>query len=86
MLLTTPGSQDYRCYYSGSGRAPLACAVAAFLVLAIAMFTDHAAMLVAVTNPNQPALAAWTAPQDPRGTATSRDLTWQACCFFLTTW
>lgn len=84
--MSTPRGKEYTCYYSGSGKTPLGCAVAAFLVLAVAMFAEHAYMLIAVTNPQPPGLEPWTASQDPRATATSRELTWQSCCLFLTTW
>ncbi|CAL9063744.1 unnamed protein product [Musa banksii] len=82
------GSKSYQCVYTGSGRTPLACAVCAFLLLAAAMFAEHAYMLVAATSPELPALAAWSSlPDDPRtSSSAARTLTWRACCLFLTTW
>ena len=89
-LLSNQGdsSKTYQCVYTGSGRTPLACAVCAFLLLAAAMFAEHAYMLVAATSPKLPALAAWSSlPDDPRtSSSAARTLTWRACCLFLTTW
>ncbi|KAJ6812668.1 uncharacterized protein M6B38_148810 [Iris pallida] len=85
-MTSQDGYKGYRCYYNRSGRVPLASAVAAFLVLAVAMFAEHAYMLVAVTSPQLPVPGAWPALRDPRLTPSTRDLTWQVCCLFLTTW
>ncbi|WOL04031.1 hypothetical protein Cni_G12752 [Canna indica] len=90
------GNKSDVCVFTSSGRTPLACAVCAFLLLAFAMFAEHAYMLVAVTSPKHPApFVSWsttpaptsTLPDDPRThSSTARSLTWQACCLFLTTW
>lgn len=85
-MTSQDGYKGYGCYYNGSGRVPLACAVAAFLALAATMFAEHAYMLVAVTGPQLSALGARPALQDPGLTPSARDLTWQVCCLFLTTW
>ncbi|KAG9459573.1 hypothetical protein H6P81_004081 [Aristolochia fimbriata] len=72
--------QRYECVYSGSGKTPLTCAVAAFVALAIAMVTKHAYILIAVSKDNPPALVSWTTD------SSSQALTWQACFFFAATW
>lgn len=78
------GSRSYECVYTGSGRTPLACAVCAFLLLAVAMFAEHAYMLVAVTCLSRPAPAAWPLPDDPLTLSSiGRQLT---CALFLATW
>ncbi|CAL9201083.1 unnamed protein product [Musa hybrid cultivar] len=78
------GSRSYECVYTGSGRTPLACAVCAFLLFAVAMFAEHAYMMVAVTCPSRPAPAAWPLPDGPRTlSSTGR---WQTCALFLATW
>ncbi|XP_072983505.1 uncharacterized protein [Typha latifolia] len=81
------GSKVAECFYNSSGQTPLACAVCAFLLLAVAMFAEHAYMLVAVASPTPPStLVAWTVTDDPRMPSSSRTLTWQSCFLFLTTW
>ncbi|CAL9071965.1 unnamed protein product [Musa textilis] len=82
------GSKTHQCVYTGSGRTPLACAICAFLLLATAMFAEHAYMLVAATSPKHPELAVRSSlPDDPRTlSSAARTLTWRACCLFLTTW
>ncbi|KAK1293890.1 hypothetical protein QJS10_CPA16g01610 [Acorus calamus] len=67
--------EPYGCVYSGSGRTPLACAVGAFITLAIAMLTEHACMLVAISKPMPDAMS-----------STYGTLTWHACLCFLATW
>ncbi|XP_008795535.1 uncharacterized protein LOC103711240 [Phoenix dactylifera] len=80
------GSKTYQCVYDGSGRRPLVLAVSAFLLLAVAMFAEHAYMLVAVTSPKPPgSLVAWT-PEDPSLASSARNLAWQTCFIFLATW
>ncbi|XP_068662371.1 uncharacterized protein [Aristolochia californica] len=73
--------QRYECVYSGSGKMPLTCAVAAFVALAMAMVTKHAYILVAVSKAKPPALVSWTTES-----SSSQALTWQACFFFASTW
>ncbi|RRT73369.1 hypothetical protein B296_00032720, partial [Ensete ventricosum] len=65
LCLTAEASRS-KSVYTGSGRTPLACGVCSFLLLAVAMFVEHAYMLVAVTCPSHPAPAAWPLPDDPR--------------------
>ncbi|KAG1371312.1 hypothetical protein COCNU_16G004060 [Cocos nucifera] len=79
------GRKAYQCVYDGSGRRPLGFAVSAFLLLAVAMFAEHAYMLVAVISSKPPASLAWS-PEDPRLPTSSRILAWQACFLFLATW
>ncbi|KAJ0979890.1 hypothetical protein J5N97_015364 [Dioscorea zingiberensis] len=50
------------------------------------MFAEHACMLIAVTSPKPPAVVAWTAPEDPRPSRFSRNLTVQACALIFATW
>ncbi|ONK55289.1 uncharacterized protein A4U43_UnF5390 [Asparagus officinalis] len=75
LLTSTPSSKDNSCYYSNSGKKPLACAIAAFVLLAIAMFSEHGYMLIAVANPQPPVLVAWATPQDPIAAATIPQIT-----------
>ncbi|XP_020276763.1 uncharacterized protein LOC109851058 [Asparagus officinalis] len=89
LLVTTPSSKDYKCYYSApaghsSGLRPRWARIPHSCQYPCSPSTAY--MLIAVTNPQPPALAAWTTPQDPRATSTNRDLTWQSCFLFLTTW
>ncbi|KAJ3694040.1 hypothetical protein LUZ60_009520 [Juncus effusus] len=79
------GSKISECFYNGSGRNALACAICAFLLLAVAMFAEHAYMLVAVTSPTQTEFAS-ALPEDPRLASSARSLTGQACFLFLLTW
>ncbi|XP_040999877.1 uncharacterized protein LOC121245989 [Juglans microcarpa x Juglans regia] len=71
----------YECIYSGSGKTPLLCAAAAFVVLAISMVVEHAYMLIAVTKSPPSTLVAW----DP-DSAPPKSLTWLAGFFFVSTW
>ncbi|KAK8959959.1 hypothetical protein KSP40_PGU017224 [Platanthera guangdongensis] len=87
MILTVQNQKGYRCYYSGSGRGPLVFAVVAFLVFAVAMFAEHASMIVAITSPSSPVLVVWPpairpGEASPVGTAQARI----ACMLFLLTW
>jgi hypothetical protein len=76
------------CVYSGSGRAPLAYSIGAFLLLAAAMFAEHGYMLVAVASPESAASPGLAVAQDhPRVPSTvSSRLAWQTCCLFFLTW
>ncbi|URD91209.1 hypothetical protein MUK42_27260 [Musa troglodytarum] len=78
------GSRSFECVYTDSGRTPLACAVCAFLLLAVAMFAEHAYMMVAVTCPSRSAPVAWPLPDEPR--TLSPTARWQTCVLFLATW
>lgn len=70
------------CVYSGSGKMPLMCATGAFLVLAAAMVVEHSCILIAVSRLSPPATAgSWELETGP-----TRNLTWQAGFFFVTTW
>lgn len=73
--------RKYECIYSGSGKTPLLCAAAAFVVLAISMVVVHAYMLIAVTKSPPSTLLAW----DP-DSAPPKSLTWLAGFFFISTW
>ncbi|CAA6661985.1 unnamed protein product [Spirodela intermedia] len=64
-------SEETRCLYTGSGKTPLACGVAAFMALAVGMFTAQVYILIAAS---------------PRSSPIPRQLTRQACFFFLATW
>ncbi|KAL5983619.1 hypothetical protein ACLOJK_017707 [Asimina triloba] len=70
------------CVYSGSGRTPLFCALAAFVVLACAMFMKHGYILAAVSQPTPHPLLAWS----PNSISSSGSLVWRACFFFITSW
>uniref|UniRef100_J3KYC7 Uncharacterized protein n=1 Tax=Oryza brachyantha TaxID=4533 RepID=J3KYC7_ORYBR len=61
------------CFYNSSGRAPLAFAIGAFLLLAVAAPDSSAAGLA-------------VADGHPRGPADPARLTWQTCCLFFVTW
>ncbi|KAJ0978580.1 hypothetical protein J5N97_014054 [Dioscorea zingiberensis] len=74
------------CTYSGSGKTALLCAVAALVLLGVAMFTEHANMLVTVTSPRPPATVAWTAPETPLASRSSKAFTLQACTLVIATW
>lgn len=75
LSLTTGGGvgagNESRCLYTGSGKTPLACGVAAFMALAVGMFTAQVYILIAAS---------------PRSSPIPRRLTRQACFFFLATW
>ncbi|PKA58391.1 hypothetical protein AXF42_Ash013897 [Apostasia shenzhenica] len=87
ILTIQDSGTGYRCYYSVSGKTPLAFALAAFLLFAAAMFTEHAYMLVAITSPSPPAIVWWPARNDPgEASPTARALTWRACFLFLAAW
>ncbi|XP_039129601.1 uncharacterized protein LOC120265717 [Dioscorea cayenensis subsp. rotundata] len=77
---------DRACAYKNSGRTSLLCGVFAFVLLATAMFAEHACMLIAVTSPKPPAVVPWTAPEDPRPSHASKKLTIQACALIIATW
>ncbi|KAJ4782694.1 hypothetical protein LUZ62_066951 [Rhynchospora pubera] len=85
-LLSIGGSSNRisECFYNGSGRTALACAICAFLLLAVAMFAKHAYMLVA--SPAPPGEVGWTIARDPRMSSAARSLTCQTCFLFLLTW
>ncbi|KAJ4809117.1 hypothetical protein LUZ62_021683 [Rhynchospora pubera] len=87
-LLSIGGSSNRisECFYNGSGRTALACAICAFLLLAVAMFAEHAYMLVAVASPAPPGEVGWTIARDPRMASAARSLTCQTCFLFLLTW
>ncbi|KAF0919486.1 hypothetical protein E2562_029607 [Oryza meyeriana var. granulata] len=74
------------CFYNSSGRAPLAFAIGAFLLLAVAMFAEHAYMLLAVAAPDSSAAGLAVAEGHPRVAADPARLTWQTCCLFFVTW
>lgn len=74
------------CFYNGDGKTALACAIFAFLLLAVAMFAEHAYMLVAVASPVPPGEVGWTVTNDPRMASAARSLTCQTCFLFLLTW
>ncbi|XP_020589111.1 uncharacterized protein LOC110030642 [Phalaenopsis equestris] len=88
IILTIQNSgKSYRCSYSGSGKTPLAFALAAFLLFAVAMFAQHAYMLVAITSPSPSTAIASTSIPDPRSVSPpTHAQKWQACALFLTTW
>ncbi|XP_062190813.1 uncharacterized protein LOC133894021 [Phragmites australis] len=87
-LMTAGGSADQVdvCFYSSSGRAPLAYAVGASLLLAVAMFAEHAYMLVAVAVPDSASVGLAVAQDHPRVASTTATLTWQTGCLFFLTW
>uniref|UniRef100_A0A0D9UZ60 Uncharacterized protein n=1 Tax=Leersia perrieri TaxID=77586 RepID=A0A0D9UZ60_9ORYZ len=74
------------CFYNSSGRAPLAFAVGAFLLLAVAMFAEHAYMLLAVAAPDSSAAGLAVGEGHPRVPSDPARLTWQTCCLFFVTW
>uniref|UniRef100_A0A0D9Y660 Uncharacterized protein n=1 Tax=Oryza glumipatula TaxID=40148 RepID=A0A0D9Y660_9ORYZ len=74
------------CFYNSSGRAPLAFAIGAFLLLAVAMFAEHAYMLLAVAAPDSSAAGLAVAEGHPRVPSDPARLTWQTCCLFFVTW
>lgn len=80
------GNRMSECFYNGDGRTALACAIFAFLLLAVAMFAEHAYMLVAVASPVPPGEVGWTVTNDPRMASAARSLTCQTCFLFLLTW
>ena len=86
--MSVGGSRDQLdvCFYSGSGRAALAYAVGAFVLLAVAMFAEHAYMLVAVAAPGSASAGLAVAQDNPRVASTAATLTWQTCCLFFLTW
>ncbi|CAN0855566.1 hypothetical protein LINGRAHAP2_LOCUS6257 [Linum grandiflorum] len=73
--------ENRQCVYSGSGETPLLCGAIAFIGLAVAMVAEHTYLLIAVSKAPPAVLIAW----DPNH-APSKDVTWQAGAFFLTTW
>ncbi|CAL1397346.1 unnamed protein product [Linum trigynum] len=73
--------EDHQCVYSGSGETPLMCGAIAFIGLAVAMVVEHTYLLFAVSKAPPPALVAWDPNYGP-----SKDVTWQAGAFFITTW
>ncbi|WVZ71789.1 hypothetical protein U9M48_020329 [Paspalum notatum var. saurae] len=91
-LMSVGGSQDQLdvCVYNGSGRSPLAYAVGAFILLAVAMFAEHGYMLVALAaGPDSAASAGLAVAPDhhsSRVASTAATLTWQTCCLFFVTW
>jgi len=87
-LMSVGGSRDQLdvCFYSGSGRAALAYAVGAFVLLAVAMLAEHAYMLVAVAAPESASAGLAVAQDNPRVASTAATLTWQTCCLFFLTW
>ncbi|XP_039135990.1 uncharacterized protein LOC120273428 [Dioscorea cayenensis subsp. rotundata] len=87
MIINRPSNEKSdMCIYSGSGKTALLCAVVALLLLAVAMFTEHANMLVVVTSTQQPAIVPWTSSQNPRVSHSSKAFTLQACILIITTW
>ncbi|KAM3324020.1 hypothetical protein P3S67_005171 [Capsicum chacoense] len=76
--VTLSGKEE--CTYSGSGKTPLLCASAAFLVLAIAMVIEHTYLLIVVSKSTPPMLY-WDPHSQPVKT-----LVWQAGFFFVSTW
>ncbi|XP_078149366.1 transmembrane protein, putative (DUF1218) [Carex rostrata] len=80
------GNRMSECFYNGDGRTALACAIFAFLLLAVAMLAEHAYMLVAVASPVPPGEVGWTVTNDPRMASATRSLTCQTCFLFLLTW
>ena len=84
-LMTVGGSQEQLdvCVYNSSGRLALACAVGAFILLAVAMFAEHAYMLVAVAAPESASPGLAVAQDHPRVASTAAALTWQTGCLFF---
>jgi hypothetical protein len=87
-LMSVAGSQDQLdvCFYNSSGRTALAYAVGAFILLAVAMFAEHAYMLVAVAVPDSASAGLAVAQDHPRVASSATTLTWQTCCLFFLTW
>ncbi|XP_066311692.1 uncharacterized protein [Miscanthus floridulus] len=87
-LVTVGGSPDQLdvCVYSSSGRLALAYAVGAFILLAVAMFAEHAYMLVAVAARESASAGMAVAQDHPRVASTAAALTWQTGCLFFLTW
>ncbi|TKW12803.1 hypothetical protein SEVIR_5G058800v4 [Setaria viridis] len=87
-LMSVGGSQDQLdvCFYNSSGRTALAYAVGAFILLAVAMFAEHAYMLVAVAVPDSASAGLAVAQDHPRVASSAATLTWQTCCLFFLTW
>ncbi|CAO2193119.1 unnamed protein product [Urochloa humidicola] len=92
-LMSVGGSQNQLdvCFYNSSGRTALAYSIGAFILLAVAMFAEHAYMLVAVAVPDSASAGLAGVPHDnhhhhPRVAATAATLTWQTCCLFFLTW
>jgi hypothetical protein len=87
-LMSVGGSQDQVdvCVYNSSGRLALAYAVGAFVLLAVAMFAEHAYMLVAVAAPVSTSPGMAVAQDHPRVASTAAALTWQTGCLFFLTW
>ncbi|KAJ1254260.1 hypothetical protein BS78_K097900 [Paspalum vaginatum] len=91
-LMSVGGSQDQLdvCVYNGSGHSPLAYAIGAFILLAVAMFAEHGYMLVALAaGPDSAASAGLAVAPDhhsSRAASTAATLTWQTCCLFFVTW
>ncbi|KAG0500835.1 hypothetical protein HPP92_000907 [Vanilla planifolia] len=53
----------------------------------VAMFAEHAYMLVAITSPSSTTFAPFSAPTNSRmPSPAAKALKWQACFLFLTTW
>ncbi|KAK4770454.1 hypothetical protein SAY87_030986 [Trapa incisa] len=76
------GIESSECEYSGSGKTPLMCTAAAFIMLAAAVVVEHTYMLVAVSKLPPPAMVVYW----ERETGSVRSLTWQAGFFFVATW
>ncbi|CAL4950720.1 unnamed protein product [Urochloa decumbens] len=89
-LMSVGGSQNQLdvCFYNSSGRTALAYSVGAFILLAVAMFAEHAYMLVAVAvAPDSASPGGLAVAHDnPRVASTAATLTWQTCCLFFLTW
>lgn len=87
-LMTVQGSAGQMdvCFYNSSGRSPLIFAIAAFLLLAVAMFAVHAYMLLPVAAPDSAATAHAVAQDHPRVSTGPNTLPWQTCCLFFVTW
>lgn len=87
-LMSVGGSKDQLdvCVYNSSGRLALAYAVGAFILLAVAMFAEHAYMLVAVAAPESASAGMAVAQDHPRVASTAAALTWQTGCLFFLTW
>lgn len=87
-LLTVSGSPDQIgvCIYSSSGRLALSYAVGAFILLAVAMFAEHAYMLVAVAAPESASAGLAVAQDHLRVASTAATITLQTGCLFFVTW
>uniref|UniRef100_A0A7C9E601 Transmembrane protein n=1 Tax=Opuntia streptacantha TaxID=393608 RepID=A0A7C9E601_OPUST len=73
---------EYECIYSGSGKISLICAAAAFVTLGITMLVQHSFILIALGKTAPPMLVTW----DPESYRPIESLSWQAGCFFISTW